>query len=72
LADPSPDDLARAADVGVDRALVMVPDGAEEKETLERLDRYTGFSPGSPSERWTRPDGNSRRPAFSLVWTVFD
>ena len=43
FADPSPDDLARAADIGVDRALVMVPDGAGENETLELLDRYTGF-----------------------------
>lgn len=43
FADPSPDDLARAADIGVDRALVMVPDGAEEKDTLELLDRYTSF-----------------------------
>jgi probable F420-dependent oxidoreductase len=43
FADPSLDDLARAADIGVDRALVMVPDGAQEKETLELLDHYTGF-----------------------------
>jgi probable F420-dependent oxidoreductase len=43
FADPSPDDLARAADIGVDRALVMVPDGAEANETLELLDRYTGY-----------------------------
>ena len=39
--DPSSDDLLRAAEIGVDRALVMVPDGAEERETLEILDRYT-------------------------------
>ena len=43
FADPSPDDLARAADIGVDRALVMVPDGAGENEALELLDRYTGY-----------------------------
>ena len=36
----------RAADIGVHRALVMVPDGAPEKETLELLDRYTGLLPG--------------------------
>ena len=43
FADPSLDDLARAADIGVDRALVMIPDGAEVNETLELLDRYTDF-----------------------------
>ena len=29
--------------IGVDRALVMIPDGAEVNETLELLDRYTNF-----------------------------
>jgi hypothetical protein len=41
--DPSGDDLARAAEIGVDRALIMIPDGAGADDTLRLLDRYAGL-----------------------------